>query len=392
MSRIDGQNMEIHRQHLRHQKNLDKINKEHVKQKEMLDLTNKAQVESAKIDHETKVRGLRQANEIEVFDEIERKDKLLTSLKDKVDKTREVTESQLKNIKENHQKNIEKKQVEFDSRFHDKNVRNNEAIYNLNSRFEDSMKEMNENFTQKEQMSQFKHKSEMATEQVKHQTNYETMKNNFEKVHSLRQGKFEKALLTQKEKHLKQLSVEKKSHDTQTDLHRRRFKHEMDKILEKQENLKRGVQKEFEKDYQKVLSEHNKLVDNLQNRTQQLIEKGKLMLSREKANLTSKAQDSFYTAHRFTPLFKDLGDSYDILVKVPKHEVEGMNLMASGREVTISLDRRFDDKVEENGVTSKSKKFETLSTSFEVPDILDPKAKVSKSYGEGILVFNIKKA
>ncbi len=141
-----------------------------------------------------------------------------------------------------------------------------------------------------------------------------------------------------------------------------------------------------------MLEDQKALVADLDKKSKDLITHGKQLLSKEKAHLASQSQDDFYKMNKLYPTFRDVGDSYDIFVKVPEHEKNSVNLMVKDRMVRLTLDRRYEDTLEDSGYTNKATKIETIATSFDVPEIINSKAQVRKAYKDGLLIFNIKKA
>ncbi len=393
MSKVEGPNKnDIHKQFIKHKDSLQKINEQQKKQIEALKEQHKARVANEDHEHLDRLRMIKEKNEQNVFGELERTDKVLARLQDKVIETKELTDKEIKDIKERAQADIARKEQKYTIQSQQKNLDFNENIREQNSKFEQEMKSFNTEQASKERQNIIEHKQGVAQTRQNHQHEYEELKKGFEKIQADREVKFQKALMKQRDQQLMQLRTESQSHLNKLEIMQNRFKNEMEKIMVDQQNKKQGLQKEFEKDYQGILKDQTQLVNNLDFRTKELIHDGKNMLAREKNNVMAKAGDEFYSANKLYPTYTDLGDSYDIMVKVPPHEKESVNIMTKDRLVRISLDRRFDETLEDNDFTNVSKKIETITSSFDVPEILNSRAKVSKAYLNGTLVFNVKKA
>jgi DNA repair exonuclease SbcCD ATPase subunit len=377
---------------IRHKLELQKLRDQH---KELLEKTkneHKKQVETEKINHHYKLADLRTQNEQKVLDELERKDKVLSDLNQRVDKTRDITDKEVQNLKQIHLNRIEEREKDFEEKFRKRKTDNNRTLEDQHEHLDKNMRKMNTDYSDRERNQIIDHKYKLREMSRRNQQEFEKMSTDFRKIRDSRSVKFQKALIKQREEQVKQLEEEKQKHIEFMRIHQQRFQDEMSKLIQKQKQVKDTTQKDFENDYKRLLTEQRTLIDTLDQQTKELVTKGKMDLSKEKVLLNSQSQDKFYSMNKLFPKYRDLGDSYDVYISVPEHEKNSVNIMTKNRMVRISLDRRYDETLENGPVTNSSKKIETITTNFEVPDILDPLSKVRKTYKEGFLVFNIKKA
>lgn len=136
-----------------------------------------------------------------------------------------------------------------------------------------------------------------------------------------------------------------------------------DNIKSKQEN--------FEKRYNELQKEHNSLMGRLKEKIDQELNNLKDYYTKAKKNITDKADDKFYNISKLTPEVRSDEKFYYFSVEVPEHEESTVHINAQERDITVTQNRKFDQRVEEGSDIFKSKRSESLVKQFKVPDILD---------------------
>ncbi|MBL7665714.1 MAG: hypothetical protein JNM93_11325 [Bacteriovoracaceae bacterium] len=379
-------------ENLRHQNNMEKLRDSHQTRLEKEKLEHQKQIETEKINHDYRLVDLREQQEQHVLSEIERKDKVLSELQDKVEKTKKITDRELQEIKDRHEYHRTEREEAF----------NNDSIKQKNDhelfvrteeeKFDRGIREMNQRYADEEREISYRHSDNVRTTKNNNQADYQKLHTNYRIEKDSGVLKFQQDLNRLKDTHNKTLEEEKRKHTDLMQQNQNRFNNEMTTTIERHKQRKDITQKDFEKEYNRLLHEQRNVVNTLDNRTKELIVQGKQYLSKEKALLSSQAQDDFYHMNKLIPRYVDLGDSYDVYVNVPLHEKNNVNISTKNRDIKISLDRKYNETLEDDGIVNTSKKVETISTKVRVPDLIDPLAKVTKSYENGVMVFNVKKA
>ncbi|WP_412470668.1 hypothetical protein [Halobacteriovorax sp. RT-2-4] len=135
----------------------------------------------------------------------------------------------------------------------------------------------------------------------------------------------------------------------------------------------------FEKKYADLQKEHQGLMGRLKTKIDEELNALKSYYTKAKETIQEKGQDSFYNITKLEPNIKSDQNFYYFSIEVPKHEEETIHINAQERGITVTQNRKFDQRVEENGNTFKSKRSESLVRQFDVPEILDG-TKVSRNY------------
>ena len=83
-----------------------------------------------------------------------------------------------------------------------------------------------------------------------------------------------------------------------------------------------------------------------------------------------------------------LDKNYVVEIPVKEHEAKNIDFRAENRELRISMERRFESTLSEDGSDDKVSKTESYISKIPVDNIIDPKT-IEKSYTDGILKFKI---
>lgn len=135
----------------------------------------------------------------------------------------------------------------------------------------------------------------------------------------------------------------------------------------------------FEKRYAGLQKEHNGLMAKLKSKIDEELNSLKDYYTKAKEKITQKSSDSFYNITKIEPSIKSDEKFYYFTLPVPKHEESTVNINAQERDITVTQNRRFDQRVEEGSSVFKSKRSESLIKQFKVDDILDG-TKVARTY------------
>lgn len=146
----------------------------------------------------------------------------------------------------------------------------------------------------------------------------------------------------------------------------------------------------FEQKYNELEKNHTQILSRLKERLDSQIKQVVDAYSAEKNLVNSRSNDGFYQVTKFEPIVKDELNHYIISVPIPEHEKESVNLTAQNRDVIVTLNRRFSDKIEDKltDESFKTSRSEVLTKKLKVPELMDSK-KITTNYENGFLNFKI---
>ncbi len=209
------------------------------------------------------------------------------------------------------------------------------------------------------------------------------------------------------------LSENSISHENQLRQQKEEFKNISDKNLEKNkriENQKAQVQQQdlnflenhqrdlikqkqadFKVRYEKLIAEHENILNELKNHLSSDVKKMLEQTSTQKKVLANKVEDQFYRIQTINPTILDGEKNYFVSLKIPEHEKENVHLSVRDRNIKMTLSRKFSDILEsDDGSTNKNTRNELFSREFDSKDLLNSKG-ITQKYENGTLTFKIAK-
>lgn len=324
--------------------------------------------------------------------EAEKKEKVLSGMRDHLQKTSELTEKQLKSLKQN----SETQKVETQRKLSDERERligeNQLFIEDLNERFnqssqkvnydgkrrvEDLKNEMGEALNETEAFHQ--NKINNQTEQFTTRFKHDDM--NYKKMKDEQDNRFKKERMSTNT--LQQIELSKLT-DTHT-------KH----IDQRDGEYRKGLKDQdvfFEKKYQDTLKDHNSQFKILEEKNKKVISELKTSLTKEITQAANRRDDEFYQFSSLRPKVKQFEDRVEIQMDVPEHAKQDLQLTTNIKEVILSLNRRYTDANKtSDGVINKVNKVESFTTRIPTNMVLDAKS-VKSTYEGGTMTYVIKKA
>lgn len=168
-------------------------------------------------------------------------------------------------------------------------------------------------------------------------------------------------------------------------------KEELNYLDNHQRDILTQKQSDFKIRYQNLVKEHNDLISELKTHFETDVKKMVEQTSSQKRIIANKSEDSFYRVDTLSPKISENEKEYMVSLTVPEHEKENVHLSVHGRNVKMTLTRRFSETYEEiDGSSNRSTKNELFSREFPCKDILNPKL-VDQKYENGVLTYRIQK-
>ena len=295
------------------------------------------------------------------------------------------------NLKTNQQITLHNAKVNGEERYNEifKNFDENQS----QMLFENNNKLNNLDAQTKNEISRMKSRSQYDISKLEHAQNIDLSKrqNEFElRTDGLLKDQNNQLRLQEdqfKETFQKQNQEQKRLADEKTRIYSDRITY-MDKF---HQNLMTQKENDFKVKYQNIVKQHEEILKDIQNKFDEEVRSLQNTTAKEKANITNKSDDDFYRIRTLNPRVSDLGKEVLIELAAPEHEWENVHLSVQGRNVKMTVGRKYSDEAtDDSGNRNKSSRSELFSREFMVKDLLNPKA-LTQKYEDGIVKFKIAK-
>ncbi len=323
--------------------------------------------------------------------ENEKKEKVLEQMRTHLDQTRKMTDTQIKDLKDNSAKikNAEAEKLSVNR----ERIKSENDLYleDMGYRFNNEHKKIvNDNQNQLKVIKDAKHEEISETE--KHlQNKIDTQTATFgERFRA--DGNIQKKI---KEDQDKQFKNERMATNV-------RQQQEMGKLTNTHTQVVEVRDKEFRKDlkgqdlmFEQKYAEHLKIknddIKKLDELNTKVLTKMKTDLKETLETSVKRSDDPFYKFTQLDPILKQFEDRVEVSVKIPDHAKTDVQLTIHDKEAIINFNRRYDDSRKDNGSTNKLHKVESFTTRLMTNHHLDPKS-VKSQYADGVMTYVIKRA
>ncbi len=169
-------------------------------------------------------------------------------------------------------------------------------------------------------------------------------------------------------------------------------KFKMDNSREHFQSLMQQSSSSYNKKYKDMIENQQAVLARLKKQFSKEINELVDQNSSYKNIVSKKIQNEFYQLTKIDPQINEYEKSYVISIEIPDYEKDNVTLHANNKDLSISINRRYDNKVEaEDGSTNESKRSEIITKKFSVESLVNNK-KIDQKYEDGILYFRIFKA
>lgn len=335
---------------------------------------------------------IEQGHERYINERAEKKEKVLSEMRTHLQQTKDMTDKELKNLKDNSYK--EKATIE-QKLSHDRARINDEHdlyLEELNHRFnEASRKTGSEGNKRLEEMKSFMH-DQAVNQENQHQEKLNTQSQEFttrfkQTEINNRKLKDEQDLSFKRERmstNLRQQNEMKKMTSTHTE-----------HLETRDDQFRKGLKDQdlfFEKKYEGQLKRHNDEFKALHEKNQKIVENIKSSLTKEIATTAARNEDPFYKFEALKPELQKFDDRVEVRVPVSEHATQDLQLTINGKDAIVSFNRRYNDASKlEDGTINKINKVESFTTRLATGSFLDAKS-VKATYDSGVMTYVIKKA
>ena len=186
--------------------------------------------------------------------------------------------------------------------------------------------------------------------------------------------------------------LENKTKNGRIEKEQSRVQEEQIKYLDlHQADLIKQKQADFQIRYKQLTEEHQAVLSDLTAKLNKSTAEAISENIKDKKTIEERGNDPFYQLEMLNPKLTEDAKNYYVHLEVPAHEREDVHLMAHGRELRLSMSKKYTASIEsEDGSFNRTAKTQLYSKDFPVKDILNQKL-ISQKYENGILSFKIGK-
>lgn len=361
-----------------------------------------AEIEKTKEIYDKKIEAVKVDGKERYLDSLKNNDELLTS-------TAKEYENKINNYKEHldkAQKNISKEELELKAG-HEQKIHDSKQQHEINIH------------------DQYKNALETEVnlhEELKNNVNLVSDKTKAEKKHLEKNARAELVAVandynqkgaTDERQFRAKLEEDVRNHEDQIRFQKDELKSVMDKNVEEnkqivqakteaqngqlkylddhQKDVLAQKQADFKIRYENMIKEHDIALAQIKSQLDFDMKKMIQESAIQKQMIANKKDDQFYRLESLNPIITDNANDLIVSLKVPEHEKENVHLSVHGRDLRMTLVRKYTEKLEEvDGSSDRTTKNELFSKEFNSKELLDQKNIVQK-YENGLLSFKIKK-
>lgn len=332
-------------------------------------------------------------NEARIKDEADVVEDKLKNYNDQLNKTKMSVEKEMNNLKTQEKQNVSDLKLQFEESFQDQFKSASENQRDMQSKTQN----LNRDITTKSNLerNQLENKTQFAlsalTSDFNNKSSNTELKYKEDLDRTLKQYTDE---LNQQKEELKRIAKNDLDKNSRLANEKLRVNQEQMNYQDKhQQSLLVQKDQDFKVRYEKIVKEHDEIIQTLSNRFQKDVQGLVEKTAKDKTLITEKLNDPFYQVDKLQPKITEAVDHYVVTLPVTEYEKDNVQLSTQGRGIKLTLSRKYTDSTqdEKSGITDRSTRSELFSKEFKVKDILDSK-QITQSFENGELHFKIKKA
>ncbi len=363
----------------------------------------KARLEAIKNKHQEEVQEVRVQNEKELMDLHERSQaKLLENINEReqklargreviketsemLDKTRQdLTTQKLAEIEELKFSQSDRYQQEFQkgqSLMRDINSKTAHSVQVLNNEVEDTLQALT-----------MQNKERIDTVTKLGEARAQDKSQEFRRLGAYQDTEFSKILRQKEFNHQKDVDELERKFLIEKEGRVQSFAQQRDFKINEQEEALKQLDRSFKEKYESLVASHELVMNNLKRRFEADFKAQLESVADTRAVIENKGGDPFYSVTKLSPTLTEDEKSYTISLEVPEHERDQVNLAADGRQLKLTVGRRFEERLEgPTGRVDKTVRTEHHTKIFDVAHIVDQR-QITQSYQDGLLSYKIMKA
>ncbi len=388
---MSANNIALKTENTLHKKELSNIQKEHEIDIEKIKLQNQKQQQEIKVANKVQLESIKNGFEQKKLEQINQNEKVLNELKNSTNMTKELTQKELQNIKTNHQAIKQNEEQNFENLYSTRKALHEIELQELNHELSMQNRNLHKKSTLEKTDLANANRLDTRLERANGKNEKNQLKSEITKEIDRDKEKYARALMIQTSTHKKQLAHKESKFQELNTAQQERYKKELDEV--KQINSQQIEQKKYlyENKYSGAQAEHEKSIQNLEKRKAEIVQNISRQLVSDIKLKVKKSDDDFYRFSKLEPRLKDIGDKYQIEVPAPETEINAISLTGEERQLRISFNRNFEEKIKEkDGSFNSVNRVESYMSKLNVDEIIDPK-QIEKEYKDGAVLFTIAK-
>lgn len=378
---------------VKHQKQMQNLDKQHKLELEKVKLIQEKQIQELKNDHSVKVSNLQTEQERDVIKKIYRNEETLDRLSKNLDEVKQMTEKERANLITEHNRIVEENKILHQQKLANEKEKYSLRVQELNDKGNSELQKINRQTKLAQHEVDYNANKDLKLSKDIHETKMNLTKDMFLKKQAQSDDKYHRTLHKQKTDQNKVLTQEVRKHQKALRSKNEQFTAEINKIQEDGNKKKLQTMKNFEKDFQATNKKNEEVLKTIIGKKEQLLEKVKDSITEQYKIGIEKQKDDFYHFGKLEVNVSELPnqDGYKVEVPVAEHEKNHVQMRAEKRELRLSMERRYENTIEEDNMKNSINKVESVVSKIPVKNIIDPKT-ITKNYADGILTFEIKNA
>ncbi|WP_372654663.1 Hsp20/alpha crystallin family protein [Halobacteriovorax sp.] len=338
---------------------------------------------------EAELLDIRDQNEAEIAEQLVKKQERLSNIKMSFDDSKRKLDKEQELLTKNNQEKIKDLNSVYENKFNDTFERVNTIADDINTGTQDTLRRLETENLERISQATFQNKimadeksiendRKLLSQERTHKSQQRTAEKDYARKNANIVMEHENELINQ---NFKLKSQRKELENIQLA--------EMQNMTAQHKDLLLQEDKSFKEKYSNISKEHQSVLDRIKSRFTNQINSLLNSQMKFKANIENKDENSFYSITALEPTVTKLDGAYELSLEVPEYEKENVRLTAQGRDLSITLTRKFSDSIEsEDGTKNKSSRSEIFSKKIPTEDLLNSK-EVTQKYHDGVLTFNI---
>ena len=370
---------------------IDRLQKKHSRETKHIEEGHENLKVEIKRENNNQLVDIQNENMRQIATENEKKEKVLEQMKQQLDHTRKITDTQIKELKENTYKikqseyeklSFERDRVksEHDLYLEDMNYRFNKEYKKISDGSKAQVDDLKDKRVQELSQTQLELQNKIDAQTAAHNERYQTDSKNYTKIRDTKEKQYKDERMNTNIRQQQEVSKLSDTHNKTLEVRDDKFR----KSIKDQDVM-------FEAKYVENLKGKNEDLKNLSDLNDKVLNKMKDDLKETLVTSVKKSDDPFYRFTEMKPKLNQFEDRVEVALDVPDHAKEDVLLTINGKDAIIHFNRRYDDTRKEAGIINKVHKVESFTTNLKTDHHLDPKSVRSK-YENGVLTYMIQKS
>ena len=361
----------------KHKNELEKVRINHTKQKNQLELSQAKELVTKRSEGHKKL-----------IDLTHRQEKTLEKLKESMEKTKATAIKREDDVLDSIEKSVKNQKLEHHEKTQIERAKHDMAMNELHQKAQIEMNRLQREINSKKQELSHTSKLEVTHEEAIGEKKLSMTKKSYLNKKNASEDKYQRALAQQKKNYQDLITKEERKFQSEIVGKTKNFQDEIKRIKADGTLKNQKTQALFEKKFQELQKSNEALLKKLISKKSEIIQKLRNEVLETHTLDAQKVGDPFYAVTGLDPIIEKEVDHYLVKLEVSKEAASEVELNGHKRDITLSMNRRFENTSNEDSGVQKLKRVETLTKNFSVDQIINEN-EVEKSYKDGVLTFKV---